>query len=150
MALHAVMEMAIQLPFYPLSSGCRCCKAKDYFSDSLGFSMSFGFGLSNAQDLEGGSDAETMLLFLLPARVALTMFDFYSAKSAEVQGRSHQLCRCQEAGCRASFSWCGSRSGTALEPMVLMANVPILRWQEGGMTRRQRGRAAPQFSTSWA
>lgn len=87
MALHAVMEMAIPLPFYPLSSGCRCCKAKDYFSDSPGFRMSFGFGLTNAQDLEGSSDAETMLLLLLPARVALTMFDFYSAKSAEVQGR---------------------------------------------------------------
>lgn len=49
--------------------------------------MSFGFGLSDAQDLEGSSEAETMLLLLLPARVALTMFSFYSARSAEVQGR---------------------------------------------------------------
>lgn len=49
--------------------------------------MSFGFGRSDAQDLEGSSEAETMLLLLLLARVAITIFDFSTARLAEVQGR---------------------------------------------------------------
>lgn len=49
-------EMAIRLPFYPLSSGYRCYKAK-YFSDSPVFEMSCRFGHSAAQDLDDGSVA---------------------------------------------------------------------------------------------
>ena len=82
------MEMAVQLPFYPLSSGCRCCKAKDSTSQtSQGSGCHLGLATQDAQDLEGSSEAETMLLLPLLARAAMTIFDFSTARLAEVQGR---------------------------------------------------------------